>query len=174
MTLGDLFDHYGTDKGRNGYTDVYECLLDARRREVLAVLEVGVAKGASLRVWHDYFPNAEIFGIDIDPDCAILEPRIGAFIGDSTVASTATMLGSATFDLIIDDGSHKPFDQMATLAHFLPLVAKGGLYVIEDCPGLPSLSAEVEAIVGDEPAFFVQYQDIRAGAALCVIRKRAQ
>ena len=34
--------------------------------------------------------------------------------------------------LIIDDGSHKPRDQAATLKNLWPLLAPGGVYVIED------------------------------------------
>jgi cyclopropane fatty-acyl-phospholipid synthase-like methyltransferase len=32
-------------------------------------LEIGVFKGDSLRTWADYFLNADIIGIDINPNC---------------------------------------------------------------------------------------------------------
>ena len=36
-------------------------------------MEIGVYHGNSLKVWKDYFPNAEIYGIDIDPSCKKFE-----------------------------------------------------------------------------------------------------
>ena len=29
------------------------------------VLEVGIASGESIKLWHDFFPNAKIYGLDI-------------------------------------------------------------------------------------------------------------
>jgi len=37
------------------------------RREPINVIEIGVANGASLNVWLQYFERARIVGIDIDP-----------------------------------------------------------------------------------------------------------
>ena len=37
------------------------------REEVRCVLEIGVAGGGSLRMWEEFFPNAIIHGIDINP-----------------------------------------------------------------------------------------------------------
>src|SRR3954471_21352311 len=73
--LASLFEHYGTDKGIWGYTPAYEKYMEPRRRQVKAVLEIGICGfrdipnnvvGASLFAWRDYFPNAEIYGIDYD------------------------------------------------------------------------------------------------------------
>src|ERR1051325_11492314 len=60
---------YGTDKGAtmHRYVDLYEKYLAPRRRTATAVLEIGVHQGASLRMWRDYFPHAEIVGLDVEP-----------------------------------------------------------------------------------------------------------
>ena len=64
---------YGTDKRTNdpgtdlkyhGYTTVYENLLEDKRLEYREVLEIGVREGWSHKMWYDYFPNANIYGID--------------------------------------------------------------------------------------------------------------
>ena len=53
------------------------------RLKKIKVLEVGVEAGTSLRMWKEYFPNAEIHGFDIDEACKIHEKdRIRVHIGD--------------------------------------------------------------------------------------------
>ena len=64
--LTALADKYGTDKGNLGhhYTPVYELFFAPIKYEAKKVFEIGVFKGASMRVWHDYFPNAVVYGIE--------------------------------------------------------------------------------------------------------------
>ena len=57
---------YGSDKSRDDhdYTAFYQMVLDPIRFDVKKVIELGVSMGQSLQAWNDYFPNAEIIGID--------------------------------------------------------------------------------------------------------------
>ena len=41
-------------------------------------------------------------------------------------------IGDQRFDLIFDDGSHRPDDQQVSLSYFFKLLKPGGLYFIED------------------------------------------
>ena len=62
---------FGTDKSKDDhkYTDLYGSIYHQGRFKVKNVLEVGVAAGQSIQVWHEFFPNANIYGIDIQiPD----------------------------------------------------------------------------------------------------------
>jgi hypothetical protein len=154
-TLGALFDREGSDKGQ-WYGRLYDVLLEPIRDSVKYVVEIGIGTmvpnapssmvdwaganyrpGASLRAWRDYFPNAEIHGIDPAPDTTVVgEPRIKTHQFDSRDAALATEL-FARFshvipDLIIDDGLHTPDAQIATMQNFLPHVRPGGLYIVED------------------------------------------
>jgi trans-aconitate methyltransferase len=125
---------YGTDKcGYHNYTPVYYDLL--KDKKVKRVLEVGIAAGCSLRMWRDFFPGADIFGFDIDPDTFITEERIKCFPCDQNRASslqTAAMNAGGNFDLIIEDGSHVPIHQIVSAWTLLTFLAPGGIYVIED------------------------------------------
>ena len=57
---------YGTDKAtHHGYTQHYNKRFESIRMDVKNVLEVGTAKGASVQMWRDYFPNATIYTVDI-------------------------------------------------------------------------------------------------------------
>ena len=52
----------------HNYPVAYEEMFEPIRNKVQNVLEVGVAGGWSLKIWEEYFPNATIHGVDIDPD----------------------------------------------------------------------------------------------------------
>ena len=55
---------YGTDKASHRFTRHYNMLFCKGRNDIRRVLEVGVFGGASIKMWHEYFPNATIFGVD--------------------------------------------------------------------------------------------------------------
>lgn len=121
------------------YLRRYAPLLEPIRVSVTSVLEVGVEDGHSLRMWRDYFPNAVIHGVDIDPKAKSHEgERIRVWIGDSTNANQMEKvireIGSP-IQLIIDDGSHHPFDQIATFKTLFPFLASHGHYFVEDVGG---------------------------------------
>jgi predicted O-methyltransferase YrrM len=140
MNLKELGDKYRTDKGDAAHTfagmsylDVYASYLDAIRDTVRSVLEIGVLGGASLRMWWEYFPKAEIFGLDINPAAAFKEDRITVHIGSQADPDVLAAINpGGTFDLIVDDGSHLVDDQLVTFHELWPRVAPGGLYVMED------------------------------------------
>ncbi len=127
--LNEIGLKHGTDKAtHHKYLDFYEKNLPDRSFSG-RLLEVGVMDGASLRMWADYYPNAEIVGIDID------EPRDSGFSNakwlkvDGTTPAI-TQLGK--FDIILDDGSHMTKDQQETLGLAWGMLNKGGIYIMED------------------------------------------
>ena len=69
VTVEKLMYKYGSDKSKDdhSYTDVYDLVLGPRRKQTRAILEVGIAAGQSIQAWHDYFPNAEINGLQDKP-----------------------------------------------------------------------------------------------------------
>ena len=179
MKINDLFHHYGTDKIR--YATLYHSLLEPRRESTRAVLEVGIGtliprvpssmvpwcagwyrQGGSLRAWRDYFPNAGVHGLDVQPDTQFSENRIHTHLCDSTdpqqISQFLANAGVDAFDLIIDDGSHRADDQLATLGNLLPHVRPGGLYVIEDVKPNGVLSSRphlLEVACDGNPFYFV-------------------
>src|SRR3990172_4410475 len=86
--LSKLGIKYGTDKiGKHNYLPVYYDLFKDRRNEVKKVLEIGTAEGASLFMWRDFFPNATIYGAEIDPKRVKLmegQERINVFECDQS------------------------------------------------------------------------------------------
>ncbi len=178
LLLQTLFAKYGTDKGTLGYATMYEDLFSRHRFAIQSLLEIGIGTqipqvnssmygygaahykpGASLRAWRDYFPNAFITGLDNQFDTQFIEERITTLRGDST-----TFLISDRFDVIIDDGSHLPEDQIQTLKNFWPNLQRNGIYVIEDLvyPYIFEHPGEIRAIIGDTSRLtFVKFTESR-------------
>jgi SAM-dependent methyltransferase len=124
-----------SDKGTiHTYIPVYETLFEAIRDQARNVLEVGIASGHSLLLWEEYFPNATIYGVDIEPAPTILtgHERIRTIQHSSTDAALVPLLGGTQFDVVIDDGCHLLNFQLDTLKVLFSCVKPGGLYVVED------------------------------------------
>lgn len=138
--LNDLAIKYGSDKSSegHGYTKYYEKHLDARRTWNLRVLELGVREGWSMKMWHDYFENSKICGIDNDEEglCpkSFSEERI---VFERGSQDDAEFLGGVCdnhgpFDVIIDDCSHISPLTIKSFEILFPKLKPGGLYIIED------------------------------------------
>ena len=181
LNLAQLFNKYGSDKDRNGYSPLYHTLFNKIKYEQMNVLEIGIGTmipgvrssmvgyaldnykpGGSLRAWRDYFKNSEIYGFDVQPDTQFTEERIQTRLCDSTnnrsVKDTMSYLSNIQFDIIIDDGCHSYQSQFETLKNFYPYLKEDGIYIIEDIyPGsLVSANPEIiKGIVNNDPLFFV-------------------
>lgn len=101
------------------------------------MLEIGVSKGGSLKLWRDYFgPDAILFGIDIDPACAAFDGeggnrvRIGSQADPAFLKAVAAEMGG--IDIVLDDGSHIAAHQRASFDVLFPLLREGGIYMVED------------------------------------------
>jgi hypothetical protein len=65
----DLFQlslKYRPTKRRHNYFKHYHSNFSCIRNNVKKILEIGVDRGESLNLWKEYFPNAEILGLDIN------------------------------------------------------------------------------------------------------------
>lgn len=137
--------YHGTDKARIVHLglsnlDVYERYLRDWRRRELAVLEIGVYRGSSLRMWQTYFPRARVYGLDIDPAAA--ERVRGEFEvftgsqGDPELVGQALDRIGPQLRLVVDDGSHVNQLTIASFDLIFPRLASGAIYIIEDlAPG---------------------------------------
>ena len=132
-SLNELGVKHKTDKSTitHCYLDNYEKHLREWRDKSFTLLEIGVAGGASIRMWREYFQNAKVYGIDNNPDCAGEGIFIGDHNDDKFMAETLAEIGFC--DLVIDDGSHVGGDMKTLFRKIFPtMVASGGLYVVED------------------------------------------
>ena len=83
--------------------------------------------------------------VRFDPDLDIV-----LVFGDAYASEMLERIGSKTFDLIIDDGSHEPLDQAWFVNHYAPLLSTGGVLIVEDV----LTPATVPALVASMPEGF--------------------
>lgn len=128
--LQDIGFQADTDKASyHQYLDFYEKNLPDRKFKG-RLLEIGILQGASIKMWHEYYPKAEVVGIDIN-DKHMEVPGVQMLVVDATKPYQLDPLGK--FDIIIDDGSHFTADQQASFNHlYYNQLNKGGFYIIED------------------------------------------
>ena len=143
--LGNLFNKYGCDKTRkHRYEKIYEPVFKKLKNKTdLRILEIGVFNGHSTEALHEYFPHAELYGLDIftrtnpeDLECYKKDRTqwIKASSMDTTVyKQIRDKFGkSVKFDIIIDDGMHTPTANKETFLNLKRLLKKEGVYFIDN------------------------------------------
>lgn len=142
--LRNLFNKYNCDKSkRHSYEKIYGEYFEPLREQPINILEIGVFKAESTNALLEYFPNAQVYGIDIFTRVALKdltkwydEKRVHLLQCDSTKMSTRTLIQNTwkgvEFDIIIDDGAHWPKANMDTFNMAFPLLKSGCDYFIED------------------------------------------
>ena len=135
--LDEIARRHGADKSseKHGFTAVYERLLGSRRDEELSLLEIGVFEGASLGMWREYLPSARIFAIDFrDAYVEHAPAETTVLVGNQTDVEFLDRVLEMTgaLDVVIDDGGHRPEQQLTTLFHLWSHLRPGGVYAIED------------------------------------------
>ena len=92
--------------------------------------------GASLRMWRDFFPNAQVYGADIVADSVFKDDRLETFECDETnkeqVIALMKKIVAEDIDIFIDDASHHVHDQRFLCETVMPLLKKDVIYIIED------------------------------------------
>ena len=132
---------YGTDKDDgHSYIEAYDELF-ARFKDVekLNILELGNHHGGSLRLWNEFFTNANIIGIEVDTRKGL---RYFDDIDNVTVYENTSAISFDTirmiegldikFDIIIDDASHLPAHQSFSCQFWSRFLKEDGVLVIED------------------------------------------
>jgi hypothetical protein len=142
-TLNELANIYVSDKGdkhghKHDFAKIYETYINRFKNNPINILEIGICDGASLKMWYDYFPNANIIGLDILPKNEYENDRIKIGILDQSQRihleqfSDFCIENNIKFDIILDDGSHHMDDQQITLFYMLNLLNSKGIYILED------------------------------------------
>ena len=143
LTLKQICLKHGTDKGMHKinskgevYADIYEKYFSSMRNKKINILELGVKSGCSIRAFREYFPNANIYAIDIDPNCIVHnDPDNKIFVGimsQTDKVSINSFLKDLKFDIILDDASHVNKFTIESYNILNDRLNSQGLYIIED------------------------------------------
>ena len=149
--LTDLADRFGSDKGstKHRYTELYHMLFHPYRDRAITFLEMGLLIGGpehgasadretkdlpSVRMWLEFFPKAQIIGLDVSDFAWFNHDRFTFHRCDmddrANIDAAAGVMPQ--LDIIIDDASHASHHQQNGFLSLWPKLASGGLYIIED------------------------------------------
>jgi len=141
--LHEIGERYQPSKRSHDYLRHYWTHLRDIRGSARRVVEIGVETDRSLRMWEEFFPKAEILGIDIDPSCKSFEGgRRRIFIGDQMDPAFLHAFVSQSggdFDVVMDDGLHSEEAILTSFSVLFPALAPRGIYAVEDIIRLPGV-----------------------------------
>ena len=120
----------------HNYTETYAKYFSDLREKPIRFLEIGIDKGNSVKLWEEYFPNAELHFMDITLE------KVEYFSNRSKYHITNQESPEdlqkfikeikGEFDVIIDDGGHTMNQQIISFINLFPQIKQGGMYIIED------------------------------------------
>jgi len=157
--LCEIMGNNKSDKGNrniltcwHNYTTFYYSIFKDMREKPLRVFELGLGTnntdipsnmgshgrpGASLYGWTEFFPNAQIFGADIDKGILFNSDRINTFFCDQTKPEIIKSMWDEEklkedFDIIIEDGLHTFDANVCFFENSIHKLKPNGYYIIED------------------------------------------
>ena len=164
-----------TDKNTtHSYLDLYEKLLHDKKYKAKNVLEIGIgpytnSNGGSIKLWHDYFVNANIYALDVlhmDDvwDGIKLNDRINLIT--STDAYNEDFFNSyflhenLKFDFLLDDGPHTIESMKQFIKLYTNIMTEDGILIIEDVREIEWIQ-ELTQVVPEHLQKYVEVYDLR-------------
>jgi|25_taG_2_1085351.scaffolds.fasta_scaffold01073_8 23S rRNA U2552 (ribose-2'-O)-methylase RlmE/FtsJ len=139
--MSELFDYFENNKENcidkwEHYFDIYDQWFQGYKNKNVTILEIGIFQGGSLNMWRNYFgENAQIYAIDINPECKQFEDaNTRIFIGSQENAEFLEFVKSQIpkVDIVIDDGGHTMSQQITSFELLYEHVNSEGIYLCED------------------------------------------
>lgn len=144
--------HFYIQNSWHNYTTFYYHIFKDLRERPLRIFELGLGTnnvtipsnmgehgrpGASLYGWREFFPQASIFGADIDATILFNTDKIQTFYCDQTNPTLIQKLWDEpsleeNFDIIIEDGLHKFQANVCFFEHSIHKLKPNGYYIVED------------------------------------------
>jgi cephalosporin hydroxylase len=151
MSLEELADNNRTDKNTShSYLSLYQKLLVKKKETAKNVLEVGIQYGGSIKLWHDFFINANIYGLDclsidklnvsdiVNKDRIILYTSTDAY--NIEIFTSNFLNKNIKFDFMLDDGPHTLESMIQFIKLYSQIMSDDGILIIEDVPILDWIS----------------------------------
>ena len=174
-TLIDLIDNNRTDKNTtHSYLDLYEKLLHDKKYKAKNVLEIGIgpytnSNGGSIKLWHDYFVNANIYALDVlhmDDVWDGIKSNDRINLITSTDAYNEDFFNSyflhenLKFDFLLDDGPHTIESMKQFIKLYTNIMTEDGILIIEDVREIEWIQ-ELTQVVPEHLQKYVEVYDLR-------------
>ena len=142
MSLEELVDNSRSDKNTiHSYLPLYQKLLISKKETALNVLEVGIYHGGSIKLWSDFFTNANVYGLDImnnddvwegikNKDKIILYSSSNEYDPDFFI--THFLNKNIKCDFMLDDGPHTLDSMIQFIKLYSQIMTGDGILIIED------------------------------------------
>ena len=142
MSLEEIVDNSRTDKNTtHSYLSLYQQLLISKKETAKNVLEVGIYNGGSIKLWNDFFTNANVYGLDImnsnnvwerikNKEKIILHTSSDAYNNDFFI--TNFLNKNIKCDFMLDDGPHTLESMKQFIKLYSQIMTDDGILIIED------------------------------------------
>jgi cephalosporin hydroxylase len=142
MSLEEIADNSRTDKNTiHSYFPLYQKLLINKKETAKNVLEVGIYHGGSIKLWSDFFTNANVYGLDImnidnvwqgikNNEKIILHTSIDAY--DNDFFNNNFLNKNIKCDFMLDDGPHTLESMKQFIKLYSQIMTDDGILIIED------------------------------------------
>lgn len=142
MSLVSIVDNSRTDKNTtHSYLELYQSLLVHKKESAKHVLEIGVLSGGSIKLWHDFFVNATVYGLDVIPKEEVwseLQNNKRIVLHTSTDAYNEEIFRNNFLnknikcDFMLDDGPHTLESMIQFIKLYSQIMTPDGILIIED------------------------------------------
>jgi hypothetical protein len=170
--LSELVDNELTDKNTvHSYLDLYYDLLCSKKETAKNILEVGIYRGGSIKLWHDFFDNAMIYGLDRDAidnkyitneiknkERIYLFTSIDAY--NENYFNSNFLSKKIKFDVLLDDGPHTLESMKKFINLYSQVMTDDGILIIEDVQDWNWIDA-LKNEVPDHLKEFIKAYDLR-------------
>lgn len=158
MSLEELVDNDRTHKNTiHSYLPIYQDLFINKKETANKILEIGVDNGGSIKLWYDFFINADIYGLDImnienvwdeikNKERIKLYTSIDAYDNNFVFNNFINNNNNIKFDIIIEDGAQNIESSKTFIRLYSKLLSNDGILIIEniqDINLIPLLKDEV-------------------------------
>jgi hypothetical protein len=174
MSLEQLVDNERTDKNTvHSYLPLYQELLKSKKETAQNVLEVGIYKGGSIKLWSDFFTNATIYGLDDGTDIISINDtledlknknNIKLYLShdayDEGVFKLNFLDKDVKFDLLLDDGPHSLESMIKFIKLYSQIMTDDGILIIEDVQEYELIEI-LKSVVPDHLKKYIKVYDLR-------------
>jgi cephalosporin hydroxylase len=142
INLEQIVDNSRTDKNTvHSYLPLYQKLLINKKETAKNVLEIGILYGGSIKLWSDFFTNANVYGLDIININSVWE---GIKNKEKIILHTSTdaynnhffinnfLNKHIKFDFMLDDGPHTLESMKQFIKLYSQIMTDDGILIIED------------------------------------------